>query len=820
MYANQTPYLSVVRVCLLASALALPALAGPRNLIRNGDFESNLPGKLIDFWMPTPPYPATYEVIADPARAHSGAHYLRLTPTRAGSDGNLYQFVAKVEGAGRYVAALWARGQGSSIRVFLYRYGPDLKFLESRHSPAVTLTDQWQECRLEYQLEPEVRNLACAIHVFGGPADIDDIAVHSADTQPPALPAVQEKPWRGNTLGRDHSVPAPFTPLEVTGDTGPGQELQIECWGRSLRWRDGLLPAQITSQGEDLLARPLQLLAAVADRSLDLTPGTSRVTSRFPDRVTVEARSSSAGPLGVTATAAVEFDGLVRIDLSLTAATPLTLARLSVEIPLDPAQAQLCYRHGGKRENDYGSAPASACNWAFGPTLWFGNHARGLCWFAESSAGWSNADPGRVIEWLPTEKTRTLRINLVDAPYRLEGSRTFTFGLLPTPCKRPPGKSQDHTVRGGPADPRYTRVLYLNTSLQGDPLQYHFSASRREEIRKFVASAGKAGQRIAAWMQLELVRAIPGYEEHFAKWQRVPGETYPPDYVYLCPGSEWADLLLYSLAELQQQYRLDGYYFDTGSLEECANRQHGCGVASGTEVTPTYPIFAIHEFKQRLYRVLVERLGPDRAYISSLVNGHMDLACLTFDTAAVSGEEWMGQARDDYGAVSTLAQFGVKYDPGLWGLWHVWLPAMTASHSRATTDTLLNLALLHNTPLWIEFVDRERVHSVLDALAAFGVRDCRFLFPWDCRRVVTLSGGRCEVAMHVAGDRALLVLANPGAEAVRAELTVDWAAAGLVHPPARYEDVLSHEVLSAVAGTLPVPVGAKTFRLIAARGGW
>src|ERR1035437_9244125 len=31
------------------------------------------------------------------------------------------------------------------------------------------------------------------------------------------------------------------------------------------------------------------------------------------------------------------------------------------------------------------------------------------------------------------------------------------------------------------------------------------------------------------------------------------------------------------------------------------------------------------------------------------------------------------------------------------------LPVINASQSRATTDTLLNLALLHDTPLWSEF---------------------------------------------------------------------------------------------------------------------
>jgi hypothetical protein len=785
------------------------------NLVRNGDFESNLPGKSVDFWMPTPPYPATYEVIQDPASARSGKHFLRLTPTKRDTDGNLYQFVAKVEGAKRYVATLWARGAGSSIRIFFYRYGPDLKFLESRASKPLTLTPTWQQCRLEYDMEPEVRNLACAIHVAGGPADIDDVEVHSADVQPPELPAPPEKPWRGNTFGLDHSVPPPFTPLVVAPGGVDAGGLRVECWGRQLEYAGGLLPAQITSQGKPLLAGPVKLSASVEGRELDTARATRRVISALPDVAVVETASSPVEGLTVKVLATFEFDGLARFDVSLQADRPVTLDRLAVDIPLRTEQAQLCYRHLATRENQFGSAPTQACDWPFSPVLWFGSHERGLCWFAESPAGWHNAVPGKAIQWLPSDKDRTLRIHVVDAPTRLEGKRSFTFGLLPTPTKRPPGKSLDQFVRGGPADARYIKVLYLQTRMDEDPLRYHWNAKQEAEARGLIASASER-QRKTAWVQLELVRSVPGYEEHLQQWQRVPGEVYPPDFVYVCPQSSWSDLLVYALSKLQEEYGLEGFYFDTGALMPCANRRHGCGYEQDGKTEPSYPIFAIHEFKKRLYRMLVQRVGPDRAYLSSLVNSHVDIPCLTFDTAAVSGEELSGRVRDDYGAVTNPEQFAVQYDPNLWGLWHVWLPVMTASHSLATTDTLLNLALLHNTPLWLEFCDKPRVTAVLDALAAFGTHDSRFLFPWDCRKFARLSGGRCEMAMHVAGARALLVISNFSPEPSIAELTLNWTEAGLPGVPTHNEDPLTHEVLTDKNGVLSVPIGAKTFRLIAA----
>lgn len=814
--------MSAARASLLLSVmlLSLPASAQEqtRNLIRNGDFEGNLPGAGVDYWSPTPPYPARAEVIEDPTRAHSGARFLRLTPTQANTDGNLYQFIDRVEGAAGYVVELWARGAGASVRVFVYEYGPGLKFLGSQPSEPMVLSDEWQLCRLHYTPREELKNLACAVHVRGGPADVDDIRVTAIGAQIPTPAPVVEKPWWSEQLGTGQRVPAPFTALEVNS----GETPVVRCWGRELHLGADPLPARIISQGEELLAGPMRLLVRPSRAQPLALPTRWRVTAAGADRVCLEGRSSASG-VSLATTITVDFDGFTRLDVQLRPQMMLELEEMWVEIPLRPQRARLMYHRLAQGGNYYGPAPAQRTAWPFLPVIWLGDHTRGLCWFAEVPRGWRNADGQQRLEWLPGGREDVLRVRLIDLPTPVSEPVVFSFGLLATPPKRPPGSAEDYFVRGGPCDPKHVKLLYLQIPQSGDILQYHLAEQERERVRRFVAGAVREGQRAAAWVQLEMFRPLPGYEQYLEQFRLVPGRIYPPDFVYVCPGSDWARMLLYGLAELQQELGLAGFYFDTGTLSACANFQHGCGYREpdGT-LSPSYPIFALHEFKRRLYCLLEERLGQ-RAFISSLINGHMDLPVLTFDSAAISGEELNGRVRQDYAAALSMEQVSLQYDARTWGLWHQWLPAVTAGQDRDTTDSFLSLALPQHTPLWIAYCDYARVFEVLDALQAFGTRDARFLPPWEAARLVDTGAEGVYVALHVreavgaeGRGEALLVLSNPGGEARQIEVRVDWRAAGLTRPPTRFVDQLRGEALPGQAGLIPLELPARSFRLVRA----
>lgn len=811
------------RVCafaalLLAAVPPMTAQDGP-NLIRNGGFEDNAPGADVDYWMPTPSYPASAEVIEDPEGARSGNRYLRLTPAKPDTDGNLYQFIRKIPEAERYIASLQARGRGARARVFIYEYGDGLKFLGSQPSQSVELTDEWQQCAVEYTPRDGLRNLACAIHIAGGPADVDDVRVVAVGgTIPDEEREVAERPWRGNDLGLAPSVPAPFTPMEVvTTDDG---EIAIHCWGREMVLGDGTLPERIGSQGRGLLSAPMRLTvrdAAGAHAPVDVH---WRMEETRDDMVRAQGEGRLTERLTVRSSIAAEFDGFTRVDLELVPEQTAEVEALWVDIPLDAGQAEFVYRHTAPRQQYYGRAPAEDQAWPFSPTVWIGNHKRGLCWFAEAPRGWRIPDEARALQWLSGADQTVLRIRLIDLPTRLEEPATFTFGLLATPPKAPPGEVEQQHIRGGPSTPRHVKTVYLLLPFGRDPLRYHLGQEAVGNAERLIAATRGNAQKPVAWMQLGMMRPVAGYERYLEQWRRVPGRTYPPDFVYVCPGSEWADMLLYALAELQADFDLSGYYFDTGTLTPCKNAAHGCGYsATDGQWRASYPIFSVHEFKKRLYRVLEERLGADEAYISTLINANLDLPTLTFDAAAVSGEELSGRVTEDYTAAISAEHAEVQFDHHAWGLWHVWLPVAAASHGRAATDSFLALSLLHDTPLWIAYTDYDRVFEVLDALADFGTRQARFIPPWECGDVVSVEGGDCQIAIHAQTEKLLMVASNLTAEPQEVALSVEWPAAGPGAETASAEDALTGEAVEIEGRSLEFDVPAHSFRLLIVRTG-
>jgi len=69
------------------------------------------------------------------------------------------------------------------------------------------------------------------------------------------------------------------------------------------------------------------------------------------------------------------------------------------------------------------------------PYVWLGDNDRGLAWFAESDQGWAvePADDALVVRH--EEDAVALRVNLINTPTHLAGSRQYVFGLQATPVK-------------------------------------------------------------------------------------------------------------------------------------------------------------------------------------------------------------------------------------------------------------------------------------------------------------------------------------------------------------------------------------------------
>lgn len=231
--------------------------------------------------------------------------------------------------------------------------------------------------------------------------------------------------WWGNDLGINHSVPPPFQPVQA-------RDGKLSVWGRDYEFGLSAFPRQIRSQDRELLVRPPQFRCKAGGQTIDIatlkaTPGTS-----FPDAVSrlASAPVGEGGSLSMKTT--VEFDGFVRIDLTLIPAEPLVVDELTLTLPLVAELGQSLMTSNGATSNivplqEHFSA-------AFIPYVWIGNDSMGLAWTAERDQFW-RPQPKRTLEVLAGQDEALFRVNLIAETCTLTEPVTFSFALMATPVR-------------------------------------------------------------------------------------------------------------------------------------------------------------------------------------------------------------------------------------------------------------------------------------------------------------------------------------------------------------------------------------------------
>lgn len=269
----------------------------------------------------------------------------------------------------------------------------------------------------------------------------------------------REKPvWYGNQLGKQRTVPAPWTPIRVKG-------CAVEVLERTVDLQPGGLPKAIVSQGIPLLAAPVAVRWRHGDRWEEATSGGDlRFGEQAPDRVAWQG-TMAAGAASIAVTAWMEFDGLISYRLTLApaaAGVPLAVDEMQVDFAFpDSAVSQLIANSGafefrkaydvrmipageGPVWNSRDSKPAMKKGVDVGnflANLWLGGDRVGLNFSAENDQGWTPDNDRPAHEVLRRPGQVVYRMNVITKPVTIAtAGRAFGFLLLPTPAKpEPPG---------------------------------------------------------------------------------------------------------------------------------------------------------------------------------------------------------------------------------------------------------------------------------------------------------------------------------------------------------------------------------------------
>ncbi len=254
-------------------------------------------------------------------------------------------------------------------------------------------------------------------------------------------------PWEQTPTGRSTRVFPPFTPLELDGATLSSVLRRHRLNQLGLLDQVEGTSAQ-TGVSAEMLAAPMRYLVATADGEAAMTAEKMQVVSAEGHEV-VTRGGFAAGPLRATWRNTWDYDGCVKVQLTLAPTGGEAVEQLTLEIPFTDEQATMIHansdmirspvarRLSGEQGELWNGSQVRNNDFIanFTPYVFIGNPVRGLSWFAENDRNWG-WDPETPNMRLVREGDRVvLRIHLINRPTVIDEERTITFGMLAAPVK-------------------------------------------------------------------------------------------------------------------------------------------------------------------------------------------------------------------------------------------------------------------------------------------------------------------------------------------------------------------------------------------------
>jgi len=243
--------------------------------------------------------------------------------------------------------------------------------------------------------------------------------------------ATPPKPkWLNNTDGIPDKVPESWEPVSLEGRT-------VSLWGRQYEFKKGPAPSQVYSKKTALLYRPCRLVLDPMPKGWELLCAKTDGPIDAPTAAVFEWRSKGT-PVTYAAKTRVEFDGTIRVDLTIPRKAKVD--RYALEIPYKKKLAKFVHR-GPVRFGGFFTTywlPEERQTHGLIPNYYLLNDDGGLCWFNGMPFEWRLKNPKEVLELIPGKKQTLLRVNYIDDDKVYDTDRTFTFGLQAMPARPMP----------------------------------------------------------------------------------------------------------------------------------------------------------------------------------------------------------------------------------------------------------------------------------------------------------------------------------------------------------------------------------------------
>jgi len=570
-------------------------------------------------------------------------------------------------------------------------------------------------------------------------------------TKPPTPWLPPQRDWRADR------VLEPWSPLQRAGGA-------VRYWSGHVDL-PGALPTQITTRSEPVLAGPIRLVAE-SPAAWDAP----EVTEEKPFRVTL-AGTGKLGALSATYATLMEFDGLVRTDLTLTPPAGGTkLASLTLEVPLR-ADVAAYYRNPKCQEWDGKSLDEPV----FLPYAWLGNEDRGLSWFMESAANWRIGEGQPAMTFRREGDAVVVRLHLISKPVDVTKPLTYTFGFEATPVRPLSPVIYDQRFASGPQF-KGSNLFVYGWSKQISYLNGRLIANDPAGQRALVDKWRAAGKESLSYTCAQCTASTSPeygffadewnqpYGATFAGYKRVPDDA-PYGMVPVCPQSTFPDFLVWCAKENLTNDWSGGIYTDIDGATPCDNAAHGCGYTDAFSRTGrTWPLYAHRALSRRLYAACHD---AGKLYFS---HAHSNWYSLfnAFNDGWCPGEQYSS-------AVMRKPNFYMDDIPDrVWrtefcsastGVATFLLPELgrltgeEALRDRGPSECCLSAAMCYGVPLWAGSINQQVVEEVWAVQQQFGMEGAEFVPFWK-QRDLAVSDPDVRVSYWQKPGSRLVVLTN------------------------------------------------------------
>ncbi len=566
--------------------------------------------------------------------------------------------------------------------------------------------------------------------------------------------------WYNNTIGFDdpERPPYPFARMEVRDDR------EVCVWGRSYRFNDALLPAQIEirpdlssvvprypGNGRPLLRAPMRLVGVVDDMpfSTESLKASAEWTAKRGTLVT-GTRKVTAGNLAVSADIRMEYDGFCWVTLTLAPVKgSVTISSLALEEAFTKEFSDVV-NAGEYSLVGTGPMPSEPMIKSFQKPCWIGNGDGGLQTFTDTLAYFHVKDQGATLQLLPQPEGAVLRLNMVDKPLTLTKATTMAFGINATPTRprqwRTPTEQQlgkrnsyfawyqNPGAEWIVGDPSWAKTYWNSAMMNPDQNGGWFRSQPYLNTDAIPVNDPDVLEFGDEW----LANTSDRWRDRLGKTGEMINVTYH--------AKSYRDWVMHRMKALFDAAPFAGVYYDVVSPVSSANPYANAGMERDGARLATSSLLGLRELFKRLY-VMSRHTYPDG---STMIHnsGSPNMAYMAFGEIFFDGENLnstINAQQPTYRGIMTPAKFRAEYmghnfGPQVWwlGQGRITRDTMLQYGPDVLEDHLAGLMLLHQTPVvfaggFSQLHGKESIRRIYDAIRQYNLYGSgyRFLPYWQ-----------------------------------------------------------------------------------------